>query len=78
MPASLRDLIFQSSSSDAALEKLVEEIAKIRLFKSLIATTQAIDIVEGGIKANALPEQALAVVNHRIAVFRSVARLDQW
>lgn len=31
-------------------------------------TTQAVDLVSGGVKINALPEQASTVVNHRIDV----------
>jgi Gly-Xaa carboxypeptidase len=39
-------------------------------FDSLVTTTQAIDLIGGGIKSNALPELAWAVVNHRISVLR--------
>jgi len=38
--------------------------------KSLFGTTQAIDLVGGGVKTNALPENAWAVVNHRISTTR--------
>ncbi|KAJ3566918.1 hypothetical protein NP233_g6692 [Leucocoprinus birnbaumii] len=72
LPDALRNLITQSVTSDVALNKLTEEVSKISLIKSLIGTTQAIDIIEGGIKVNALPEQASAIVNHRIAVFSSL------
>lgn len=41
-------------------------------YRALIGTTQAIDLVQGGVKTNALPEEAWAVVNHRIATQRSV------
>ena len=43
-----------------------------------MTTTQAIDLVQGGVKANALPlpEEAWAVVNHRIATQRSVTLSD--
>jgi Gly-Xaa carboxypeptidase len=49
-----------------------ELFERIRSFESLAGTTQAIDLVSGGVKINALPEQARAVVNHRIATDRSV------
>lgn len=39
-------------------------------FKALVGTTQAIDLIQGGVKTNALPEQAWAVVNHRLATER--------
>ena len=34
----------------------------------LMQTSQAVDIISGGIKVNALPERATAVVNHRINI----------
>ena len=40
-------------------------------YKPLIGTTQAIDLIRGGVKTNALPEEAWAVVNHLIATQRS-------
>lgn len=70
MPDELRRLIARSKTSDRALNALTNEVSKNRLFKSLAGTTQAIDIIHGGVKANALPEQAYALVNHRIAVTR--------
>jgi Gly-Xaa carboxypeptidase len=42
-----------------------------RSYRSLLRTTQAVDLINGGVKANALPELAGAVVNHRI-------RTDRW
>jgi acetylornithine deacetylase/succinyl-diaminopimelate desuccinylase-like protein len=41
-----------------------------RSYKSLLRTTQAVDMIVGGVKANALPELASAVVNHRIRTDR--------
>ena len=38
----------------------------------LLKTTQAADIVQGGVKVNALPESAYAIMNHRIATYSSV------
>jgi len=40
------------------------------MLDSLVTTTQAIDLIEGGVKSNALPELVWAVVNHRISVLR--------
>ncbi|KAJ7108498.1 hypothetical protein C8R44DRAFT_802850 [Mycena epipterygia] len=45
--------------------------------KSRLSTTQAVDIIYGGVKVNALPEQATAVVNHRISVDSSVKEIQQ-
>ncbi|KAJ7485309.1 hypothetical protein FB451DRAFT_52759 [Mycena latifolia] len=41
-----------------------------------LMTTQAVDIIYGGVKVNALPEQATAVVNHRISVDSSVKEVQ--
>jgi len=69
-PAHLRALIKASTHSDRALRKLEAELIKDQAYKSLIGTTQAIDLIQGGVKTNALPEEAWAVVNHRIATQR--------
>ncbi|KAJ7065018.1 hypothetical protein C8F01DRAFT_1129159 [Mycena amicta] len=42
-----------------------------------LSTTQAVDIIFGGVKVNALPEQATAIVNHRISVDSSVKELQE-
>ena len=42
------------------------------MLNSLVTTTQAIDLIGGGVKSNALPELAWAVVNRRISVLSSV------
>jgi len=45
--------------------------------KALVGTTQAIDLINGGVKVNALPESAEAVVNHRIATDSSVSAVQK-
>ncbi|RSH87337.1 hypothetical protein EHS25_003246 [Saitozyma podzolica] len=56
-----------------AWPKLAEELAsKERVFNSFLATTQAIDLIDGGVKVNALPEVVKATVNHRIAFTSSI------
>ncbi|EEB86907.1 hypothetical protein MPER_15977, partial [Moniliophthora perniciosa FA553] len=39
-------------------------------FDVLLKTTQAVDIIQGGVKVNALPELASVIINHRIAEHR--------
>jgi len=75
-PANLRALVKASVYSDRALRKLEAELRRDPIYRALMATTQAIDLVQGGVKANALPEEAWAVVNHRIATQRSVIWFD--
>lgn len=77
LPEELRKLILRSLDSDTALRKLTEILAKDRVIRSLLGTTQAIDIISGGIKSNALPEQAHAIVNHRVAVSRLIVDWDR-
>ena len=45
--------------------------------KSLFTTTQAVDLISGGVKVNALPERSEAIVNHRIDVLSSVAEVKE-
>ena len=63
-------MIKKSVHSDKALEFLQSFVGENRMFDSLVTTTQAIDLIEGGVKSNALPELAWALVNHRISVLR--------
>lgn len=67
VPHSLRKAIKTSVYSDKALKKVEEELLTTKQFRALVGTTQAEDLISGGVKTNALPEQAWAVVNHRIA-----------
>ena len=71
MDSKLKKLIKQSASSDKALSALEEELFRSDLLaKALGGTTQAVDIINGGVKVNALPEEVFAIVNHRIATHR--------
>ena len=70
MDKKLRRTILRSIKSDKALKQLEEWVASDKTMRSLIGTTQAIDLIQGGVKTNALPELAWAVVNHRIATQR--------
>ncbi|CEL57390.1 Gly-Xaa carboxypeptidase [Rhizoctonia solani AG-1 IB] len=60
--------------ADSDLNRGSEE--KARIYRSLLGTTQAIDMIKGGVKANALPELASAIVNHRIRTDSSVSSLQ--
>jgi Gly-Xaa carboxypeptidase len=37
-------------------EELAEELGKDRTLRAFLGTTQAIDLIQGGVKSNALPE----------------------
>ena len=69
----LRNKIRESLHSDGALKEVENAIFQYdKSFRALASTTQAIDLVGGGVKTNALPESAWAVVNHRISTQSSV------
>lgn len=77
MPDGLRRNILASGYSDKALRAAEDVLfTNSPAFKSLVGTTQAIDVIQGGVKVNALPEQAWAVVNHRISTESSVAETE--
>ena len=67
----LRKLIQKSQHHDKALAHLEEELKRTNpVFKAIAGTTQAVDIIQGGVKINALPESSFAIINHRIAGHR--------
>jgi Gly-Xaa carboxypeptidase len=72
LPIDIKNAVKKSASSDKALKAVEDYFFKDSAFRSLTGTTQAIDLVGGGVKTNALPEQAWGVVNHRIATERYV------
>ncbi|KAI1796624.1 carboxypeptidase S [Ganoderma leucocontextum] len=76
-PEPLRALAFKAADSpddNEALERLHDALlAAAPLAHAVLGTTQAVDVVAGGVKVNALPELASALVNHRIAQHDRVA-----
>ncbi|KAK7466444.1 hypothetical protein VKT23_005166 [Stygiomarasmius scandens] len=72
MDPKLRRLIRKSAKSDRALDKLENVLFEEPATKALVGTTQAVDLITGGVKTNALPEQAYAIVDHRIGTKNSV------
>ncbi|KAF7375296.1 Carboxypeptidase S [Mycena sanguinolenta] len=77
LPPAIKALIVDSAQSDTALHALEAILSKDKLYRSQIGTTQAVDVVSGGVKANALPEEARAIVNHRILAESSVAAVRE-
>ncbi|KAJ7034588.1 hypothetical protein C8F04DRAFT_1259825 [Mycena alexandri] len=72
MPGLLKRAILRARTNPVALKAVEAILLKDPTIRALVGTTQAVDVVSGGVKSNALPEQALAVVNHRIATKSSV------
>ncbi|CAK5282358.1 unnamed protein product [Mycena citricolor] len=73
IPKDLKQAIKRSIHSDDALHKLESIIFRDKTYRALVGTTAAVDIMHGGVKSNALPEQAIAIINHRISTESSVA-----
>ncbi|OCH84737.1 carboxypeptidase S [Obba rivulosa] len=77
-PEKLRWLAEEARTSDVALAKLKTGLlAADRRNSALLGTTQAVDLIQGGVKVNALPEHVEAIVNHRIAEHSSVDDVKQ-
>lgn len=72
-----RKAILRVGSDDLATEKVMLVLCGKPLTRYLVQTSQAIDVIVGGEKANALPEKVRMVVNHRIAVGDSVAFIKE-
>lgn len=65
--------VFRSVDGDKALKKVEQAVLRGELgrtYQGVIKTSQAVDLVEGGVKVNALPERASAIANYRISVER--------
>ncbi|KAJ7077841.1 hypothetical protein B0H15DRAFT_861135 [Mycena belliarum] len=74
----LKRLARKALTDDASLEELKQFLLKSDpVFDTMLKTTQAVDIIYGGAKVNALPEVATVIVNHRIAEQSSVADVEQ-
>lgn len=62
-------------SLEKATKLLLEEYPH---FLPLLRTTTAVDVVSGGVKANALPENAHALVNHRVSIDSSIGEVQTY
>ncbi|ODV80490.1 carboxypeptidase S [Suhomyces tanzawaensis NRRL Y-17324] len=68
----LKKNILKAHFDQNANKKVIEYWTKNPGDKYLITTSQAVDIIQGGVKSNALPEYAEVLINSRIAVEESV------
>ncbi|KAI0328685.1 Zn-dependent exopeptidase [Cubamyces sp. BRFM 1775] len=78
-PEDVRQLALAAVHDDAALEELKDALLDRfgAEYDAQLRTTQAADVIEGGVKVNALPERAWAIVNHRIVEHSSVAAVQE-
>ncbi|OBA22245.1 carboxypeptidase S [Metschnikowia bicuspidata var. bicuspidata NRRL YB-4993] len=73
----LRKTILKAHLNKNANKDLLEYLSRDSSTKFLVRTSQAVDVVHGGIKSNALPEHVSVLINHRIALEDSVASTRQ-
>ncbi|KAL3423015.1 peptidase family M20/M25/M40 [Phlyctema vagabunda] len=77
-PKSLKKLLSKTPSRRSCGQKdaLAEEAAKESLFtKYLMTTSIAVDVIVGGEKSNALPEESTVTINHRVNIGDSTAHV---
>lgn len=78
MESDLRKLIFSSLTSESSAQKVADKLSSEDVAQRyLMQTSQATDLISGGVKINALPEKVEAVVNHRIAIESSVSEVQE-
>lgn len=58
-------------------DKVAEEVAESKVGRAQIGTTIAVDVINGGVKVNALPELVTAQVNFRIDFNESLASTQE-
>ncbi|KAK6454907.1 Gly-X carboxypeptidase [Scheffersomyces xylosifermentans] len=77
IPRFLKRSILRAAYDKFANSKVINLIQENKLTRYLIQTSQAQDIIKGGEKANALPENVKLLVNHRVAIESSVQEVKQ-
>lgn len=69
----IRQVVFRADQGDpVALELVTKYLLGNRLTKYSIQTSQALDIIHGGLKSNSLPEEVSVVINFRVSIDSSV------
>ncbi|CAI4050723.1 M20 family metallopeptidase SKDI_15G0100 [Saccharomyces kudriavzevii IFO 1802] len=71
-PPHVRDAILRSPVDENQRRVLTEFAGSHPDIRDLIRTTRAIDVINGGVKANALPGLTSFIVNHRVGIHSSV------
>ncbi|KAM9924152.1 hypothetical protein OXX59_004724 [Metschnikowia pulcherrima] len=72
MSTKLRKSILRAGYDKLANSYVAKALTSIKESKYLIQTSQSMDIIVGGEKANALPESVKLLTNHRIAIESNV------
>ncbi|CAB4256483.1 similar to Saccharomyces cerevisiae YJL172W CPS1 Vacuolar carboxypeptidase yscS [Maudiozyma barnettii] len=77
LPTSIKEMVLGAATNETLENLLGQTLYNTELTKNYITTTQAVDIINGGVKANALPETTEFTVNHRVAYGSSVDETKQ-
>lgn len=77
MPKLLRKSILRAGYDKLANSYVVKKLAENPVNKYLFQTSQALDIVNGGEKNNALPENVRLLANHRVAIESTVGETKE-
>ncbi|ODV73858.1 M20 family metallopeptidase [Cyberlindnera jadinii NRRL Y-1542] len=64
--------VFRSTWDPSAKKDVLDYADTVKELKYLVRTSQAVDIIHGGIKTNSLPELVTIDINHRISIESSV------
>lgn len=73
LPSDIKHAILNAGDESSASYRVADYIYNSDLgSRYLVTTSQAVDVINGGGKSNALPEYVEVVVNHRIAVESTV------
>ncbi|KAI0259746.1 carboxypeptidase S [Gloeopeniophorella convolvens] len=77
-PSHLRPLVSRARRHDDGLRSLIDALLELDsgYWSAVLGTTQAVDLISGGVKANSLPRSAWAVVDHRIADWSSIQEVQ--
>ncbi|EGV64290.1 hypothetical protein CANTEDRAFT_113932 [Yamadazyma tenuis ATCC 10573] len=75
LPPSYREAILKADYDTKSNQIVVDALQKDVATRYFIRTSQAVDIIKGGEKANALPEAVTLTVNHRIALESSIKEI---
>lgn len=68
MPKMMKKTILRAGFDRLANSRLLKGLHANNITRYLVETSQALDIIKGGEKANALPENVKLLVNHRVAI----------
>lgn len=72
LPPHIKDAILKAPVDEDERKLLTEFASSRRDLRDMIRTTRAVDIINGGVKANALPGLTSFVINHRVDIHSSV------